>query len=298
MKRSRPQLKRVFLWTWTALLIVLTGIVIAIPGESTPITRAKYISCLSRAVALEQKEITLRNVTRETLRYTIKVYDSADLPREIIIKTGEVHHYPGNVSLDIAFVSNGEEMSYRLDPGQAFSFRYDENDRVDLFAGSHGRTDVADLAPYVTTPMDVVDKMLAMSKVDKDDVLYDLGCGDGRIVITAARRFGSRGVGIDLESKRIAESEANAKAAGVAHLIEFRLEDAAKSDFSDATVVTLYLLTESNEVLRPHLERQLRNGVYVVSHNYPIERWEDKLVDYISFKAEDGKEHSIYVYCR
>ncbi|MBN1222665.1 MAG: class I SAM-dependent methyltransferase [Candidatus Aminicenantes bacterium] len=146
--------------------------------------------------------------------------------------------------------------------------------------------------------MDVVEKMLAMGKVDKDDVLYDLGCGDGRIVITAARRFGTRGVGIDLVPERIVESTANAEAAGVENLVDFRLEDATRADFSDATVVTMYLLTESNELLRPHLERQLRIGVFVVSHNYPIELWEDKLMDYISFRAEDGKEHSIYAYRR
>ena len=155
-----------------------------------------------------------------------------------------------------------------------------------------------DLAPYVTTPMDVVEKMLEMAKVDKDDVLFDLGCGDGRIVITAAKKYGTRGIGIDLEPQRIRESIANANAAGVAKLVEFRLEDATSSDFSQATVVTMYLLTESNELLRPHLERQLCFGTYVVSHNYAIERWEQKLVDHVSFTAEDGKEHSIWVYQR
>jgi hypothetical protein len=250
------------------------------------------------AYSLLQNEITIRNVTKITLRYTIKVYNSPNPPTERTLQAGEVHHYPGDKALDISFWRDEKKIDYRLDPGESYSFRYDENNQIDVFAGSHGRTDVVDLAPYVKTPMDVVERMLEMAEVDKDDILVDLGCGDGRIVITAAKKFGTRGIGIDLETQRIKESIANAKSAGVEELVEFRLEDATLSDFSQATVVTMYLLTESNELLRPHLERQLRFGTYVVSHNYPIERWELKLVDYISFVAEDGKEHSIWVYRR
>jgi len=245
-----------------------------------------------------QKEITIRNVTKITLRYTIKVFNSPNPPTEKILDVGDVHHYPGDKALDISFWRDQEKIDYRLDPGGSYSFRYDENNRIDIFAGSHGRTDVVDLAPYVRTPMDVVERMLLMAEVDKDDVLVDIGCGDGRIVITAAKKYGARGIGIDLEPQRIKESIANARAAGVEGLVEFKLEDATLSDFSQATVVTMYLLTESNELLRPHLERQLRFGTYVVSHNYPIERWESKLVDYVSFTAEDGNEHSIWVYRR
>lgn len=245
-----------------------------------------------------QKEITIRNVTKERLFYTIKVFDSLNPPSERTLLPGEVHRYPGDKALDISFWRDQGRIDYRLDPGESYSFRYDENAVIDIFAGSHGRTDVADLAPYVKTPMDVVERMLEMADIAEDDILVDLGCGDGRIVITAAKKYGSRGIGIDLEPQRIQESMANAKAAGVEDLVEFRLEDATMSDFSQATVVTIYLLTESNELLRPHLERQLRLGTRVLSHNYPIERWEKKLADYVSFKAEDGKEHSIWVYRR
>ncbi len=90
----------------------------------------------------------------------------------------------------------------------AYTFRYDENDRLELYSGSHGLFGVADLAPYVPTPAVVVDKMLALARVGPGDILFDLGCGDGRIVITAARKFGTRGVGIDLDPQRIAESNA------------------------------------------------------------------------------------------
>ena len=106
------------------------------------------------------------------------------------------------------------------------------------------------LAPYFPTPQDVVNRMLDMAGVTKDDVVYDLGCGDGRIVITAAQRFGARGVGIDFDPRRIAEAKANARRAGVEDLVTFIEQDAMRADVSDATVVTLYLLSSSNMKLR------------------------------------------------
>lgn len=108
----------------------------------------------------------------------------------------------------------------------------DENFELELYDGSHGRSDAPDLAPYVPTPDEVVEKMLAMAQIDKDDILYDLGCGDGRIVITAAKKYGIRGVGIDIDPLRISESNANALYAGVENLVDFRLQDVLKVDFS------------------------------------------------------------------
>lgn len=124
--------------------------------------------------------------------------------------------------------------------------------------------------PYVPTPEEVVDKMLEMAQVDKSDLLYDLGCGDGRIVVTAARKFGARGVGIDIDPQRIKEARANARDAGVADRVQFRQADLFKSDFSRATVVTLYLLPVINQRLRPQLWRQLKPGTRVVSHAFDM----------------------------
>ena len=98
------------------------------------------------------------------------------------------------------------------------------------------------LAPYSPTPSDVVERMLTLAEVKQGDVVYDLGCGDGRIPIAAAKR-GARGVGVDIDPRRITEANANAKAAGVEKLVEFRLQDAMTVDVSPATVVTLYLLS-------------------------------------------------------
>ena len=122
--------------------------------------------------------------------------------------------------------------------------------------------------PYVPTPEWLVDEMLAMAKVGADDVVYDLGCGDGRIVITAARRFGARGVGIDIDPQRIREANANAKEAGVQDKVRFLEADLFQSDFSEATVVMLYLLPDVNAALRPQLWRQLKPGTRVVSHDF------------------------------
>ncbi|HET9252015.1 MAG TPA: methyltransferase domain-containing protein [Candidatus Eisenbacteria bacterium] len=128
---------------------------------------------------------------------------------------------------------------------------------------------------YVPTPPDVVDAMLKVAKVGPDDVLYDLGSGDGRIVIAAAQSYGvKRGVGIDIDPKRITEANQNAKKAGVTDRVSFRNEDLFEVDFSEATVVTLYLLPELNLKLRPKLWEALEPGTRVVSHAFDMGDWE------------------------
>lgn len=126
---------------------------------------------------------------------------------------------------------------------------------------------------YVPTPQPVVDAMLKMAKVGKGDVLYDLGSGDGRIPITAAKTYGVRGVGIDINPQRIAEANANAKTAGVTGLVAFRNADLFESDFREASVVTLYLLPSLNEKLRPKLLRELKPGARIVSHSFLMGDW-------------------------
>lgn len=126
---------------------------------------------------------------------------------------------------------------------------------------------------FVPTPPQVVDRMLEVARVGRGDVLYDPGCGDGRIVIEAAKRFGTRGVGIDIDPQRIAEARANAKAARVDHLVQFRNADLFETDFSEATVVTLYLLPSLNVKLRPKLWKELRRGSRVVSHDFDMGDW-------------------------
>lgn len=150
------------------------------------------------------------------------------------------------------------------------------------------------LAPYVPTPQNVVDKMLELANVSSSDVVYDLGCGDGRIVITAAKKYGAHGVGVDIDPERIRQSQENAKAAGVENLVTFKLEDATKTDVSKATVVTLYLLSSSNALLRPMLTKQLKPGSRIVSHAFGMGDWEPAQTEKMS--DEGGFPRTLYLW--
>jgi tRNA G37 N-methylase Trm5 len=150
------------------------------------------------------------------------------------------------------------------------------------------------LAPYVPTPQDVVERMLTLAQVGKGDVVVDLGSGDGRLVVTAAKQFGARGIGIDIDPARIAEGRANATRAGVEGLVEFREQDALQADVSQATVVTLYLLSSSNVKLRPRLLSQLKPGARVVSHQFGMGDWAPEKVE--TFTDSNGTSRTLYLW--
>lgn len=128
--------------------------------------------------------------------------------------------------------------------------------------------------PYVPTPQEVVDAMLKLGEVKKGDILYDLGSGDGRIVITAAKVYGVKGTGIDINPERIEEAQANAKKEGVTDRVRFLNQDLFEANISDATVVTLYLLPSINLKLRPKLWKDLKPGTRIVSHSFDMGDWE------------------------
>ncbi len=131
----------------------------------------------------------------------------------------------------------------------------------------------ADEVPFVPTPIAVVDRMLELAEVKPGDVLYDLGSGDGRVVIRAAKKYGARGVGVELDSWLAAAARAKAEEEGVGHLVEFRVEDAARTDLTGATVVTLYMLPWFNAMMGPKFKSELKPGARIVSHDYGIEGW-------------------------
>ena len=147
--------------------------------------------------------------------------------------------------------------------------------------------------PFVPTPEEVVDTMLEMLEIDEDDVLFDLGCGDGRIVITAAKKYGCRGVGIDIDPERIQESRDNAVKEGVEDRVEFIQKDLFETDLSQATAVTLYLLTEVNLRLRPKLLRELTPGTRVVSHDFDMGKW---IADREMFLEDYWEVHTVYLW--
>jgi len=138
---------------------------------------------------------------------------------------------------------------------------------------------------YEPTAMDVVQTMLELGAIGREDVVADLGCGDGRIVIEAARRYGARGVGVDLDPARIAESEANARAAGVGDLVRFVRADAGEVDLAEADVVTLWTLPTLNLRLRAKLRRELRPGARVVGHSFDMADWAPSQTDLVAADA-------------
>jgi uncharacterized protein (TIGR03000 family) len=148
---------------------------------------------------------------------------------------------------------------------------------------------------YVPTPQKVVDAMLEMARVGKDDVVYDIGCGDGRIVVTAVDKFNAkRGVGVDLDPERIADSKETAKKAKVTDKVEFRQQDAMKmTDLGNASVVTLYLGDDLNEQLRPLLQKQLKPGSRIVSHRFLMGDWKPEKTETIDV---DGTPYKIHLW--
>lgn len=150
-----------------------------------------------------------------------------------------------------------------------------------LLAQAAPRTRTPDVI-FVPTPNDVVNKMLEMAAVTAKDVVYDLGCGDGRIVITAAQRYGARGVGIDIDPERIREATENVGRAKVADKVKFIQGDLFEANISEATVVTLYLLTELNLRLRPKLMKDLRPGTRVVSHAFAMGDWTPERTEFVN----------------
>ena len=152
-----------------------------------------------------------------------------------------------------------------------------------------------DLAPFHATPDDVVDRMLSLARVTQADVVMDLGCGDGRIPSRAAQKYGARGVGIDIDAGLIERARADARKAGVEGLVEFRVEDALKTDVTKATVVTHYLLPSSNLKLRPILQNQLKPGSRIVSHAFSM--GPDWLADEVdTFTSANGDQVTLYLW--
>lgn len=148
------------------------------------------------------------------------------------------------------------------------------------------------LAPYVSSPVRVVDKMLEMAVIKPGEKLYDLGCGDGRILIAAAQKYKAKAVGIEISPKLVAKANENIEKEGLsdqAHAVE---GDLLNTDLSSADVVTIYLATALNEKLRPRLERYLHAGARVVSHDYPIRGWKPTRVE----KTDDRHAHLIFLY--
>jgi predicted RNA methylase len=149
------------------------------------------------------------------------------------------------------------------------------------------------LAPYIPTPQILVERMLELARVRPGDVVYDLGSGDGRIIISAAQKFGARAVGVELEPSLCRKAEERIRSLGLEDRVSVVHGSALRVDLTPATVVTMYLLTGSNEKLRPNLEKYLKDGARVVSNDYPIKGW--KPVEMVIVRT-GSMDHKIYLY--
>jgi len=147
-----------------------------------------------------------------------------------------------------------------------------------------------DAIPFVPSPTHVVQKMIEAAQIKKGDILYDMGSGDGRIVIEAAKKFGIRGVGIDLNAELVAQARENAVNEGVSHLVEFRAQDGLTVDISEATVVTLYMFKWFNNALRPKLQK-LKPGSRVVAHDFDIDGWTPTRVEHIGPPTDGSSDY-------
>jgi tRNA G37 N-methylase Trm5 len=169
-----------------------------------------------------------------------------------------------------------------------------------LFLATHGvnlrllQAQEGKIVPYVPTPQEVVDRMLELAQVKKADVVYDLGSGDGRIVITAAKKYGVRAIGFEIDPERIKESAENIKKAGVGHLVEIRQQDIRTVDLSPASVLTMYLLPEVNLMIRPNIWKQMKAGSRVVSHDFDMGDWKPLKTENI--KDGSSWDHTLYLW--
>ncbi|HLN85624.1 MAG TPA: class I SAM-dependent methyltransferase [Candidatus Limnocylindrales bacterium] len=150
------------------------------------------------------------------------------------------------------------------------------------------------IVPYVPTPQEVVDRMLELAQVKKGDVVYDLGSGDGRIVVTAAKKYGVKAIGFEIDPQRIKESHENIKKAGVENLVEIRQQDIRTVDLSAANVLTMYLLPEVNLMIRPNIWKQMKPGSRIVSHDFDMADWKPLKTEYI--KDGSSWDHTLYLW--
>jgi SAM-dependent methyltransferase len=159
-----------------------------------------------------------------------------------------------------------------------------------LIASTARMSSAQDTIPFVPSPMHVVHKMLEVAEIKSGDILYDMGSGDGRVVIEAAKKYGIRGVGVDLNPELVAKARENAEKEGVSNLVEFRAQDGLTVDISEATVVTLYMFKWFNNALRPKLQK-LKSGSRVIAHDFDIDDWKPSRVEYVK-QPEDGSDYA------
>ena len=247
-------------------------------------------------------ETALHNSTLISVPYTVKTELSLDPPDSRVLGPGQIERFKETSRLEVrllvsdVIIPPGETgLLYYLQPGEEYIIRQlDVGPRI--FRKVKGYDDAVKLAPYVASPMSVVDKMLELAEVGADSVVFDLGCGDGRVVIAAARDYGARGVGVDIDPELIQLAWDGARRAGVERRVRFLEQDILQTDLSEATVVYLYLFPDSNRLLRPFLEKNLKTGTLVATSSFKMYEWEDRLIKTEEVVDETGIWQILYLY--
>jgi uncharacterized protein (TIGR03000 family) len=203
---------------------------------------------------------------------------------------------PTGKGYSYTFVATWEPNNYtKITRTHVVRFKAGETVTADMRTAQEGRIDSV-IATYAPTPEKIVDAMCKLAKIGKDDVVYDLGCGDGRVIIAAVKKYGAKkGVGIDIDPKWVQVTRDNAKEAGVSDKVEARQGDVLKiADLSEATVVTLYIGEELNVRLRPLFEKTLRPGARIVSHNFRMGEWEPERSEV--HRGDQNEPHALYLW--
>lgn len=240
--------------------------------------------------------ITLFNTLNRPFSFVYKPLNEDVKPEKRILGAGVRAGFSGNHHVEITFLPESGHLSYWLFPGERYSVRDIGEDDVRIFKMVHGDASAVNLAPHVPTPDFVIEQMLEVTGVHSESVVYDLGCGDGCVLIRAAEKCGARGVGVDIDPDLIKQARKAAAAAGVSSRVRFLNQDIFDTDLSDATLVYLYLFPDSLNLLRPYLEDNLKKGTMVACFSFALSGWEDRLVDRHEITGDFFVPKTIYIY--
>lgn len=276
-----------------ALFVLLLFPVSDAAGKSRPSSGQKKSFELAGVL-----RTTLHNATGSDFFYLVKPLYADILPEQRELAPDAAEIFPADSHFEIRILPEESSLVYWLFPGEHYIVRELGGAGFRIFKRSRNHPEALDLAPFVATPMLVVDRMLELAGVRAESVVFDLGCGDGRVVVAAAQEYGARGVGIDIDPARIAEARIRAREAGVEERVRFYEQDIFEADISPATVVYLYLYPDSNRLLRPFLEERLKPGTTVVCHDFLMPGWRERLIDLHEIEVDHGMIQTLFIYRR
>jgi SAM-dependent methyltransferase len=243
-------------------------------------------------------KINITNDTDRQLKFHARILHSEDEPDVYYLSPGEIQTLLGRKVLEFQILPKELSRIYFLAPGEDYSVRLIDGKDLKVFQKVNGYKEAVMLAPFVPSPNVVIERMLSLAGVTGDSIVYDLGCGDGRVVIAAAKIYGARGVGIDIDPDLIDKAREKALEAGVEDLVDFRVGDIFETSLTEATMVYVFLFPDSNRLLRPYLEKQLRKGTTVAALGFNFPAWEDRLKGWHDILDDDGYHRIVYIYER